>query len=706
MRRLALATALVALGCGAPSGNGEIDASGPCVGGVDVDGDGFGVGCPSGPDCDDADPTTHESCSGCSESMPMAGCPCDPGAPPVSCFDGTPQEAQTPPCAKGTRTCDAATSTWGLCEGQTLPSVEVCDYEDNDCDGMVDDDGVLSMCGDCTPGCDTTSIGEGTPFPFPPGPLPADTISITPDGVGLNPDGDLILDVTTIENHYVWPANAGEGTVSKLDSRTGREVARYASVTHASVVDVMGVGAVYPPWGGANSPSRTAVDYFGNVWVANRAFGYQPSATKIYNDVSDCVDRNGNGAIDTSWDANADGVITLSDPAEFFGEEDECIAFTVVVGSNNGYARAAAIDSGIEPGDPGNAWIGIFNEQAFYQLDGHTGALVRRVPPTGALGISPYGAAIDSMGRLWAPNGCCGNGGIMGIDTVTGAVLTSLIVQSGVSCGGSYGIAIDLADRVWLGAWSCGSALRYDPSTGSWAEATVPGYFGNGWGSRGIGADGDGNVWIALHTQSWTGGAVARIDADTATSTGVWDIGGIVPVGAAVDFDGDVWTVNGSSNNASRLHIDPATNEPAPHPDTGNTVDVFPVGSAPYTYSDFTGFGLRNITRPSGDYTVVMEGCADGDQAHWTEVDFDATAPAGTEVQIWVRAGDDLATLGSQPQYGPWTVPPANLQVPPGPVPDSRYLQVTLRLISEDRETSPIVHSYGVTWTCPSIPEG
>ena len=29
----------------------------------------------------------------------------------------------------------------------------------------------------------------------------------------------------------------------------------------------------------------------------------------------------------------------------------------------------------------------------------------------------------------------------------------------------------------------------------------------------------------------------------------------------------------------------------------------------PYTYSDFTGFGLRNFTRPAGTYTYVIQGC-------------------------------------------------------------------------------------------------
>ena len=60
----------------------------------------------------------------------------------------------------------------------------------------------------------------------------------------------------------------------------------------------------------------------------------------------------------------------------------------------------------------------------------------------------------------------------------------------------------------------------------------------------------------------------------------------------------DVWTVNRGTSNVSRLHIDGVTGQPAPHPTSGNIVDVFAVGPGPNTHhSDFTGLGLRLVTR-------------------------------------------------------------------------------------------------------------
>src|SRR5207302_604902 len=66
-----------------------------------------------------------------------------------------------------------------------------------------------------------------------------------------------------------------------------------------------------------NRPSRTAVDFNGDAWVANRAHDSPPnqsSVTKIANKNNsitdtDCIDRNGNGKIETSFDANGDGII-------------------------------------------------------------------------------------------------------------------------------------------------------------------------------------------------------------------------------------------------------------------------------------------------------------------------------------------------------------------------------------------------------------
>jgi streptogramin lyase len=704
---LAMLAALPACSCNTKPG-----ATPECTGGTDLDGDHYGANCPAGPDCNDNDPGVHDDC--CASGI-YQGCPCNPGVDTqIPCYDGPPTTSGTPPCTRGVRSCNPAVGLWDACIGQVLPQDEVCNGSDDNCDGSIDE-GVMSTCGNCLPGCADDGV-DTDPFP-----CTAQNPAIECDGVGTDPNGDLVLDSSTIVNHYLWIANDHAGTVTKLDTRTGYEVARYASVTHARVVNHTGNN--FPAYdagtagGGyaSNRPSRTAVDFYGDVWVANRAPDAQPSITKILNSPTDCVDYDGDGVLETSRDANGDRVIDPADPAEFFGEADECIKFTVVVGAINSWqARALAIDAGMPvmgQRNPGNVWVGMFTEQAFYQVNGETGALMQRVPATGtfqaALGVpvNPYGAAVDGQGRLWAPSNCCGGVYLTQINTAQNpATFARTAMQSG---GGSYGITIDLMDRVWLGGWPTNAMFRYTPATDSWTTATVT---GPGWGVRGVGIDTRGNVWGAVHGTGagYPGSRLTRVDASTAMETGVWDMPGQrTPTGAGVDFDGDVWAINQgvdgqlATSTASRLHIDSVTGQPAAHPTTNNIVDTFPVGLNPYTYSDFTGLGLRTVTRPSGEYVVPIQGCMNGEAAQWLRINWMATEPPGTEVEVYVRAGNDLATLNQAPLFGPWTVSPADLQQPPGPVPDARYLLLIIRLISQDRESTPIVHSYNVEWSCP-----
>jgi len=189
------------------------------------------------------------------------------------------------------------------------------------------------------------------------------------EGVVIGDDGSIRLLKTGENLHYMWLANTDGGYVSKYDTNTGREVARYLTILparckrdpytgrHCALEDnelLRADGPLGPFWDrdgkAVNAmgrlrglqPSRTAIDYRGDAWVGNRAVLLNPrplkeweepkpepgtkyaSVTKIAHAKNEAeamercrerFDKNGNRIVRTSWDKNGNGVI---DPNEWF----------------------------------------------------------------------------------------------------------------------------------------------------------------------------------------------------------------------------------------------------------------------------------------------------------------------------------------------------------------------------------------------------
>ncbi len=555
--------------------------------------------------------------------------------------------------------------------------VEICDDIDNDCNGVVDDTGVPEICEGLDNDCDGL-IDEGASCVEYDAPGAGGwTLGPSLSGVLVLDDGALTLEPPPVDlvHPALWIANTDEGTVSRLDPLTGRETARYASVDRGGL-----------PFGAVSQPSRTALDQQLDAYVANRAFDGLASVTKIAGSLERCVDRDADGILETSSDLDGDGTISL-DPAlgEFLGTLDECLLWTAAVGGPNAVARALAIGLPGADGLPGDVWVGLFTEQVVLVLSRDLGAQIASIP----LGLSPYGAVTGADGRIWLTAGPAPSTFMVAVDPETYEV-ERVPLPIGVA---TYGISVDGLGRVILAGATGERGPRwrgvaaYDPVRERWTRSPSLDVSPLGYPVRGVAASA-GSVWLAARSPSEQSVLFELSVADlslTATHVvpGARDI-----VGVGVAFDGGIWGIAKGSDAAYRL--DRATGE----------IESFPVGHTPYTYSDFTGFGLNGILGATGIHRVVVEGCR---STVWTGLRLDADIPEDTAVSLSVRSADTLEALELELWTGPFAPPSPSLALPPGPIRASRFLEISLRLTSRTAGVVPQVRSVTAVGRCDGV---
>jgi hypothetical protein len=566
----------------------------------------------------------------------------------------------------------------------------------------------------------------------------------TASGVKLDPNGNIVLNSGSQQFFFMWIANNEQGWVSKYDTRTAKEVGRYWSVVPKDCANSAGPpcagGALQPllTYDQGNNPSRTAIDLNGDVWIANRAVGHQGSVTKIANDVSGCIDRNGDGKIETSKDLDGDGNIdpticvngecemimptNKNDPLTY----DECVLFStpiatrcstandcvdpnawactngVCTGGTDVQVRGIAISKGQIEGGPGDIWAANYNEKHIYKLNNVNGQMV----PTDGVSapfititypFGPYGLIVDSQQRLWAVKYPSAPVDVALIDTTTGAVIDPDI-QSPADCG-SYALGIDGKDRFWVPGWSVNAsvACRYDRATNTWQKFDLSNQQCVGGGAqpfgrpRGIAVDDMGQVYMSADSP---GAQLIRFDAETgavipfgtAPCIDATDTNTNTSIGVALDGDGNPW-VNNYSGNA--MKVDKVT---------GAVTKTAQQPAGLYTYSDFTGYELRNFTAPRGTYTKDFMGCSM--QTDWKKIEWTAVTPSGTAIQVFVKVGDTQADLSNPAtmQYGPFTTSPTDLDA--AGVPHKQWARVIFVLLTNNGMTTPVLTGYDFVWSC------
>jgi len=466
---------------------------------------------------------------------------------------------------------------------------------------------------------------------------------------------------------FIWVPNDAEGSVSKVDTRTGREIGRYRTC----------------PAGITGLPSRTTVDLVGNCWVGNRQCG---TVVKIgLLERGQFIDRNGNGVPDTSQDINGDGDITGSELLAW--GQDECVLYEVVVIAGRegtfvpgtytgGYAndyltpgpRGMAVDA------QGNVWAGTYGTKKYYYLDGSTAQILRTVDVS-SVNHTAYGAVIDASGILWSSGNDKNH-----LLRLNPADDSFSVLNLGHLV---YGLGIDRNNHLFVSsADNSGSLSRVDvlAATKDWTVRL--------YNAQGVTVTDDGDVWEANYDRN----VVTRRANDGALKATIPV--GSTPCGMAVDAAGRVWVTDRGDEYIHR--IDPAT----------DTIDlskrILSSGSH-YGYSDMTGLVSRNATTRFGTWTVRHNSKVEftpWNVLAWHGTNLVVTNIVGSVTNVFTNCTVRVRSSNNQQQWSGWER--AENGYPLAATPPGQYLEIEVTLQQLSPDASPVLYDISVI----PVPQG
>ena len=383
----------------------------------------------------------------------------------------------------------------------------------------------------------------------------ADKLDVAGDGTGGNGGdcpGSEGMEGDDFEFSYIWIANSPEGTVSKINTFTGVEEGRYLT------------GDAEP------DPSRTSVNQLGDVAVANRNGG----VVKIAASEEDCVDKNGDGTIQTS-----------TGPADIKAwGEDECVLWShslPAFGADGPRPIAwEPLTEECSSAQP-RLWIGYYTGEdndvgVFQRRDGATGEILDEIMVPGWQtddhNNRPYGGAVNADGDFYV-TGYYGPGIRIDADTLDYEMFPP------PPGSGFYGMSLATDEDMWIGGCD-GMIYHFESDTQAFsAVGPIEGR------ARGVQVDTEGRAWFAGNDPC----RLIEVDIETETIVDA-DIplpGCGEPVGISIDVEGFVWVVDRTAELAYKVD-----------PDTHDIVLTVTGLIEPYTYSDMTGHGLNLVANP------------------------------------------------------------------------------------------------------------
>lgn len=460
--------------------------------------------------------------------------------------------------------------------------------------------------------------------------------------------------ITTGNVSRLEASGSGISTVSNEGGKNQLVTPKVWIATHDSnLVNRLDTGSgklmsVFPSFG--TNPSRGAVALDDTFWIGNR-----------------CPSDPDNPKCSNVAQLKNDGT-------------QGCLVGTAADGKPLPFVRALAGDGN------GYIWVGTWNDNRIHKIDPLKCKTVADFNlPSGA---NPYGFAVDRNGLLWISSPADPGSPLRSFDTNTGKIVDAIARPYN-----TYGVVIDGDNNAWFAAWCTNHLLRIDATSKKLNNMDLTGFDGN-WCARGVAVDIDGNVWAAV--SSWNSNScgnasyVAKYQKTTGKHLGNYkmpaEFGGGA-LGISMDAAGRIWVTSTCTDKVARVNKD-----------SGVVELVAPLyGTNPYTYSDWTGAMLKNVTTHNGQvgvWTANFDGLQNS--AQWQQASYDSITPAGTAVRLRFRAANAIEAI----EGAPWCVPEAKSPIDLkscnfGP---KRWLQVEVYLITNDVDVQSTVDNFKVYW--------
>jgi hypothetical protein len=430
---------------------------------------------------------------------------------------------------------------------------------------------------------------------------------------------------------YLWIAASNRGTLVKIDTRTGEILGEYSSNPDT--------GSSTAP-----NPSRTTVALDGSVWAGNRGDGSVIHIGLV--EEGQCIDRNGNGVIETSTGYNK--VLAWPNPGNVNSGGgvsqafDECILHYVKVKPS--VPRSVSVDR------DGNIWVsghGGTNDRVFQLIDGKSGAILRTAGPFACGG---YGGVVDKNGIVWS---VYWNSKILRWDPSVNPPTAQSLRCIGPSDLNGYGISLGRSGDIYVTDIS-GEDVVWKISPDGNTFRKIPRFSPD---VQGVAVDDNEQAWTA--SSRWSSGkTIDHLDGNTLIRVGQLASIPTGTTGVAVDAAGKIWAA--ADQGSSVIRIDPKKGAIGAGGIRIGAVDLtvsLPASTNPtrplanpYNYSDMTGYLAVRNTAPLGRWRVIQDAGIAG--ALWGRVSWNGegqgSIPTGASILVEARAAESVAGLGGR----------------------------------------------------------